>query len=374
MLHFKLLPVCLTFYFFTDISAFKFSCSFHNSEHAGNDYAMHDNEDFKWTNDEVPYVFDENTFTKDQTAIKEQMDVIESNVPCIKFIEKTKENVPQKHLKIIIYNQKSCDQIPGYISWSLGGQVNNNYSPRIDLISGTRLADCDDERYKKASGLWIIHELMHVFGIEHTQKRSDRDEYIEVYDRCIKNGSDNYDQYKKLINYPDISFRDEVPYRCDSVMHYEPDNLSIDEKNCPTMENKTMDCVFGAEEVLPEDWMMLRKHIGCTGSAISSSKTTTPMDTATTTIPRTISRCSHKNIWNDNICELWAMGGHCQSQDIATGRVINQDCAKSCFCGNTPGGCPYRNFRGDASCDMYARAGHCNSWWIIQDCAKSCRC
>jgi len=498
MLHFKLLPVCLTFYFFTDISAFKFSCSFHNSEPLGEDYAIHDSKDYEWPNNEVPYVFDENTFIEDQKAIKEQMDIIETNVPCIKFIEKSKGNVPQQHLKIKIYNQKSCRQTSWNTYWSLGGNVNNYYSPRIDLISGTRLADCDDERYKKASGLWIIHELMHVFGIEHTQKRSARDDYIEVYDRCIKNGSVNHDQYEKLINYPDISFREEVPYRCDSVMHYEPETLSIDKYNCPTMKNKTTDCVFGGEEVLPEDWTMLRKQIGCTagtscnvrsggyfpsssniGKFLSSdwqdcahqcfmhpqckfwsyeqlrdcylksesadsgwvpgdywkSGNKACGDSAIRSPNKTPTRdtgCSHTNIWIDETCDRLAKGGHCQAPiKFRRDRVVNQVCAKSCFCGNTPvngewapwnlvgscskscgsgyqerqrtcdapppsnggapctgpdwdqvvcntqpcpGGCPYKNYHD--YCDYYARArsGNCIGWWMKKNCAKSCGC
>jgi len=337
MTYFRFLPLCLSFIFFADISAFNFPCSFHNSKPLGNDYAedyaIPDREDYNWPNNEVPYVFDENTSTKDQVVIKEQMDVIETNAPCIKFIEKTKRTAPRKHLRIIVHNKNSCNHTVTSRGsrWSisgLGGEVNNHNRPRIDFISYSRLSDCDIEQYlKKVRGL-VIHELMHVFGIPHTQKRSDRVNYIEVDENCILNNTVAREQYEIIKNYPNKTVMAEVPYRCDSVMHYGPKTLSKGTygNECPTMKSKHKDCVFREDRVLPEDWMMLRIQVGCTDSAIGSSKSTTWADPATTTIPTTI-----------------------------------------------PRDCPYTNVHDDY-CDKYARAGYCNSWWMEKDCAKSCGC
>jgi len=337
MTHFRFLPFCLSFIFFADISAFKFPCSFHNSKPLGNDYedyAIHDSEDYKWTNNEVPYVFDENTSTKDRQFIREQMDVIQANVPCIKFIEKRKEHfLPNQHLRITVHDKMGCELIMTNSGLkpniSISGGVGNQNSPRIDFISEARLTDCDDEGVRKGVGLFVIHELMHVFGIEHTQKRSDRDDYVNVDESCILDDEEAEYQYEKLENYPNKSFRAKVPYRCDSVMHYEPYQLSKDVENCRIMKSKTNDCVLeGMNKVLPEDWMMLRLHIGCTESAINSSETTTSPNTATST--------------------------------TAT---------------MTPRICPYWNIVHAADCHYYhARIADCNSMWMQQICAAFCFC
>jgi len=284
------------------------------------DYAMHDSEDYKWPNNEVPYVFDENTSTKDRAVIKEQMDDIETNVPCIKFIEKTKRTAPWKHLRIIVYNQNSCSRrvTPRITYWNikdLAGEVNNKNRPRIDFISYTRLSDCDIEAYWKEVKALVMHELMHVFGIPHTQKRSDSIDYIEVDKSCILNDKVAREQYEIIKNYPNKTVMAEVPYRCDSLMHYGPETLSKGTKRnkCPTMTSKRKDCVFGGDRVLPEDWTMLRIQVGCTST--SGQNGCENKDSRCDTWKQHCQGGEHKDWMKDNCCKTCSKGLKCKDGD-----------------------------------------------------------
>jgi len=317
MVHFRILPFCLSFIFFTDISAFNFSCSFHSSNPVGNDYedyTIHDSKDFKWPNNKVPYVFDENTSTNDREVIKEQMGVIEANVPCIKFIEKRSGTEPRKHLRIIVHDRNSCyyHEAPGssYSAIFVGGRVTNGNRPRIDFISDTRLSECNFESYLKGVRAFVIHELMHVFGIEHTQKRSDRKNYIEVNNSCIQNTDEARYQYEPIKNYPNDSVKAEVPYRCNSVMHYDPKTFS---NGCPTMKSISDDCVFGGDEVLPEDWKMLSIHIGCTST--SGQNGCENKDSRCDTWKQHCQGGKYEDWMKDNCCKTCSKGLECKDGD-----------------------------------------------------------
>lgn len=65
-----------------------------------------------------------------------------------------------------------------------------------------------------------VHEMAHVFGLFHTQARTDRDQYINVHWPNIQpNASDNYLQYNQLPNC-DHCGQDALAYDYGSVMHY----------------------------------------------------------------------------------------------------------------------------------------------------------
>jgi len=237
----------------TDILAQDFTCSYDpGAEETGSDYFLHDNDPRKWTNNEVPYFFDQGAHHEDQEFVEQQMKVIEAKVPCIKFTKISEDNInSRKYLKIIIGNRPNrCGN---------GGAVTTRwFYAQVTLQIANRL---EPKRCKGAKN-FVLHELMHVFGIAHTQKRSDSDQYITVNKNCIFPSA--WAQYKPLGNYPDLSFRSEVPYKCDSIMHYTPKHYS---NGCPTMEPKnSRDCQFQQRPdgpVPPEDWLMLAKQIKC---------------------------------------------------------------------------------------------------------------
>jgi len=239
----------------TDILAQDFTCSYDpGAEETGSDYFLHDNDPRKWTNNEVPYFFDQGAHYEDQEFVEQQMKVIEAKVPCIKFTKISEDNInSRKYLKIIMGNMFH----PRYCGNA--GLVRSiwNYK-QVTLEIDYRLEPKQCSNAKN----FVLHELMHVFGIAHTQKRTDRDQYITVNNTCIQRSA--RDQYNPALgNYPDLSFRSEVPYRCDSIMHYTPWTFST---GCPTMKPKnTRECQFKQPDgpVPPEDWLMLAKQIKC---------------------------------------------------------------------------------------------------------------
>ena len=61
----------------------------------------------------------------------------------------------------------------------------------------------------------FIHELFHAFGIAHTHRRQDRDQYIRILWNNIEDKSKS--QFKKCTT---CSIPKDVPYECNSIMHY----------------------------------------------------------------------------------------------------------------------------------------------------------
>merc|ERR1711915_879138 len=66
----------------------------------------------------------------------------------------------------------------------------------------------------------FYHEVFHVFGITHTQRRKDRDTYVQMNWGNIENGYEA--QYQKC---DWCKVPKDVPYECTSIMHYNPLSL-----------------------------------------------------------------------------------------------------------------------------------------------------
>ena len=101
----------------------------------------------------------------------------------------------------------------------------------------------------------FMHEMFHVFGIAHTQRRKDRDEFINIKLNNIKRDAEP--QYDKCTECTVSG-----PYECNSIMHYSPRQGAINGK--PTMTGKAASCTsFGNDEPTANDWIALRKNLGC---------------------------------------------------------------------------------------------------------------
>ena len=106
------------------------------------------------------------------------------------------------------------------------------------------------------------HELFHVFGITHTQRRKDRNKFITVIDNNIL--PDERDQYM-MCEACDVSH--ELPYECNSIMHYTTSTFSLGGR--PTMISKnerkckTEDLKWGTSVPTENDWKVLKHALKC---------------------------------------------------------------------------------------------------------------
>eukprot|EP00092_Neocalanus_flemingeri_P030098 GFUD01032676.1.p1 GENE.GFUD01032676.1~~GFUD01032676.1.p1 ORF type:complete len:282 (+),score=37.40 GFUD01032676.1:164-1009(+) len=263
----------------------------------------------------VPYFFDDEVTEKDRMVIKGQMKLIEDKT-CIKYEETTYQDAPPHRLKIMV-NQSTCS--PREYSIRFQGYVKHNGDEEVLLHSYHQLTDketCELEGFAKWIRGDILHELMHTLGAIHTQKRPDRDDYIIVNHECIKLGAE--DQYSK-VGYNTLSM--EIPYKCNSIMHYENTTFSIGH-GCPTMTPRpdNTDCrQMGNYEPIYEDWDMLNKY-HCNGETTDDTDKTDKTD-----IPKhsTQGPCDYKD--DMAMCSLFK--SLC-FDDIS----IQQKCKATCNC------------------------------------------
>ena len=113
-----------------------------------------------------------------------------------------------------------------------------------------------EKRRQKRSWKYVfMHEMFHVFGIAHMQRRNDRDEFIQVIEENIV--PENLPQYEKCNDCQIWG-----PYECNSIMHYQQGTFGKD--NLPTMKGFGPNCTeFGNKEPTENDWNSLRQKLGC---------------------------------------------------------------------------------------------------------------
>jgi len=222
----------------------------------------------------VPYFFAAGIPEADKHVVRNEMQRITHYVPCITFNETSMGGVPAHHLEIVVGNDLGCFiDFKGRMLENFNGNVyaDGQYGDpstyelfplgdKVLLKSKYRLANlpwCANSEVVKSG---VLHELMHVLGIQHTQTRSDRDNYLKVNSEdCVKPdkySQEQYDMFKreKLENYG-------VPYKCNSIMHYRDNELARNDF-CKTMVAKTADCNatgFGSFVAIEEDWQLLRE-------------------------------------------------------------------------------------------------------------------
>eukprot|EP00092_Neocalanus_flemingeri_P090742 GFUD01114937.1.p1 GENE.GFUD01114937.1~~GFUD01114937.1.p1 ORF type:complete len:259 (-),score=38.28 GFUD01114937.1:374-1150(-) len=234
-----------------------FSCKFDPRETLTEGARTNTNEVYLWKEGGdtiVPYFFEDGVTGKDRMVIKGQMKLIEDNT-CIKYEETTYQDAPPHRLKIMV-DQSTCSSKE--YSMRFAGYVTHNGEEEVLLHSYYQLTDketCELEGFAKWIRRDVIHELMHTLGATHTHQRADRDDYIIVHKECIILG---YENKYSVLGYNTLSV--EIPYKCNSIMHYENSTFS---NGCPTMTPRpdNTDCrQMGSFEPISEDWDMLNKY------------------------------------------------------------------------------------------------------------------
>jgi len=258
---------------------------------------QHRNLDTKWDdhNNEIPYYFDAQFPEKDKAFFRKQMKEIEQNT-CLSFKEIIGSK-PEHRLKIKAVQQHE---------WCIAGTVAlSGWSREVEL---TIYGRCNNS--PGHAGL-ILHELGHVLGLSHTQKRPDRDQYLIMDETCIENGMES--QYKKLRE-GDVNYFG-IPYMCNSIMHYNNYDFS-----CPVMKAKPSlrNCkngkIGGFNKPLPEDWELIRRA-HCPGNGGGNGNGNN-------------NNCRYQNNYHD--CDFLEQQGLCFEDGWE--EFMDEYCSKSCKC------------------------------------------
>merc|ERR1711872_134754 len=156
----------------------------------------------------------------------------------------------------LLVHQKSA----GCGSKSVGGSVGRLTRHLITLTMSVSPCQNNRKTWKKVA----LHELFHVFGIAHTQRRVDRDNYITVIQDNIQ---------EKFRRQYDICYGCTivplVAYECNSIMHYSDSTFSISPGHKPTMKSANkQSCpawqlIFGSYTGTTNDWNSLKFALGC---------------------------------------------------------------------------------------------------------------
>ena len=168
--------------------------------------------------------WDRSVSKEDREIIREVMGEIEDNT-CVQFVETRRPR--EKLLKITTLQTYDCVicYYLGLLCPSVnGGEVRSapfctkdfqcpHYLGSVEMSLRFRLPFCG--RLSQRWRALILHELLHVLGLIHTQNRPDRDRHIWINQNAIKDR--NMDQYMPVCR--DCETYD-LPYECHSIMHY----------------------------------------------------------------------------------------------------------------------------------------------------------
>jgi len=130
-----------------------------------------------------------------------------------------------------------------------GGALPKRFSMYFRLCSSRQT-----ERWRAT----FYHEFFHIFGLTHTQKRFDRDQYIKVHDERIEGRKKKF-QYAIC---PESECPAYGPYECESIMHYEGVG-GKDGRRIMEPLNRSQCKRFSSTMPTANDWMAVRHAIGC---------------------------------------------------------------------------------------------------------------
>jgi len=211
---------------------------------------------FRWRDGNVNFYFKDMT-NADRRVMRNMMRMIEQRT-CLRFREQ-RGPLTGHHL-LVRGSSTTCLSGPGgRPRFSATVHAVEPNMTQVILESYYQLADSDRCVAESKGGL--LHELFHVFGVMHTQKRADRDRHVRVLKENIKDKFEHsYDICYKCKDYG-------VPYDCDSIMHFGTETFSLGR---PTMEARDSSCDLrwvgaafdgrhGSSIASPWDWELLKR-------------------------------------------------------------------------------------------------------------------
>jgi len=255
-------------------SCLPLECSFSHPAHDHDRAGSFSSELWYWPDHVIYYRWDRSVSKEDREIIREVMGEIEDNT-CVQFVETRRPR--EKLLKITTLQTYDCVicYYLGLLCPSVnGGEVRSapfctkdfqcpHYLGSVEMSLRFRLPFCG--RLSQRWRALILHELLHVLGLIHTQNRPDRDRHIWINQNAIKDR--NMDQYMPVCR--DCETYD-LPYECHSIMHYGwMDFASIGRLLAflkPTMTSKHSGCRLtsdGGTNPTRADWAMANRAQRC---------------------------------------------------------------------------------------------------------------
>jgi len=240
---------------------------------------------FHWQGGKVHFYF-QGMENADRRVMRAAMRIIERKT-CLTFKEE-KGPLAGHHLRIQ-GSQTPCLSGPGSVP-TFSATVGATPPNRTEVVLQSYYQLADSARCVNESRGGLMHELFHVFGVMHTQKRQDRNRHVKILKENIQDPFEfSYDICHECKDYG-------VPYDCDSIMHFGTETFSLGK---PTMEAQHDGCDLrwvgaafdgrhGREVGSPSDWLLLNR-IGdrlCSPSAAKARPRTSPTP-RTTRRPRT---------------------------------------------------------------------------------------
>ncbi|VDO97009.1 unnamed protein product [Soboliphyme baturini] len=155
----------------------------------------------KWPRGRIPYTLDDRFSVDARQRIFNAMVSIERST-CIRFVPASSMNLTASSgwVKILVNRNPSCKSHMGKID----GAAN------MVLL---HVPACMTEGV-------IIHELMHTIGLLHEHTRNNRDQFVEVVWKNIK--EDGKPNFMK-----DAGYAPHIPYDYESVLHYHDSAFSV---------------------------------------------------------------------------------------------------------------------------------------------------
>jgi len=279
-----------------------FSCSFDDSflEPRYGEKQVDTNEDsFNWKDGKIPYYFSGTVTKNDKAVIHKAMKEIEKLTSCFRFQENNIE--PSGHHLVIKVGYPSCIDENGMLQF--GGDV----LPSDSIATLTIYRQLADNPKCNNNNIFfggVLHELMNVLGVMHTQKRIDRNETIEVNYDNIEETDDARHQYD-ICNHCKLYGLD---YDCDSIMHYGTAQRSIGGPTMTAIDTSCKLTEWGHSSISEGDKELL-KIIGqrvCSGRSATQSHN---------------KRCEDNSFYN---CDFL--------QERCNDPLVNELCARTCNC------------------------------------------
>ncbi|XP_045626465.2 astacin-like metalloprotease toxin 3 [Procambarus clarkii] len=195
---------------------------------------------YRWPDKIVPVEFDDMFTSEYRPVVYQAMDVF-NKLTCVRFrnVSRTKEY----HLRVS-GKEYGCFAQLGY----------------IDHESGSNLLNLD----KGCDSIGItLHEIIHALGIDHQQKRPDRDYYVTILkDNIIET---DFSQFQTKTGMGAYLWTMGLPYDYNSLMHYQLNAFNLDEKHTPTIQLKKPFSGIVGHQACPSrtDIAMINRYYEC---------------------------------------------------------------------------------------------------------------